>query len=62
VLRYTKLTGVDGRRSSWTGYAKLDWQGRFRVDGGPWRPLGPLFSVRIFTRSVREAPTRIEQP
>jgi hypothetical protein len=62
VLRYARLTGVQGRRSSWTGYAKLDWQGRYRVDGGPWQPLGPLFSLRIFTRSVREAPTRIEQP
>ncbi len=61
VLRYSKLTGVDGRRGSWIGYARLDWRGRYRVDGGPWRPLGPLSSLRIFTRSVRDAPTTIEQ-
>jgi hypothetical protein len=61
VIRYTKLTGVDGRRNSWLGYARLEWSGRYRINGGPWQPLGPLSSMRVFSRSVREAPTRIEQ-
>lgn len=60
VLRYSRRTGVEGRRASWIGYARLDWRGRYRVDGGPWLPLGPLSSLRIFTRSVHDAPTAIE--
>ena len=62
VMRYTKLTGRKGRRSSWTGYAQLHWDGRYRVDGGPWQPLGSLFSLRLFDRRVQEAPTVIQQP
>lgn len=62
VQRYTKVTGRDGRRDAWIGYAELRWRGRFRVDGGAWEPLGALSSVRTFAREVTEVPTVIEQP
>ena len=45
------------RRDHWLGYVALEWSGRFRVDGGPWRPLDGLFSTSVFAVSVGEVDT-----
>lgn len=58
VLVFEHVTGFP-RRDVWHGYAALEWQGRYRVDGGPWLPLDGLFSTSVFAVSVGEVDTVI---
>ncbi|MFV0317352.1 MAG: hypothetical protein ACK5O2_10400 [Microthrixaceae bacterium] len=61
VLFFERATG-GGSRSTWTGYAALNWNGRYRVDGGPWRTLDGLFSTAVFDVGVGEVETLIQTP
>lgn len=61
VLHFERATG-GASRPTWTGYAALDWEGRYRVDGGAWNPLDGLFSTAVFDISVGEVDTVIESP
>lgn len=58
VLVFERATGSP-RRDTWLGYGALEWSGRYRVDGGPWRPLDGLFSTSVFAISVGEVDTVI---
>lgn len=60
VLRYTRPTGSYGNRDQWYGYVLMNWDGEYRINGGPWTPLDGLFSVRFFGRRVRELGTIIQ--
>ena len=60
VLRYTQPTGSHGNRDQWYGYVLMNWDGEYRINGGPWTALDGLFSVRFFGRTVRELATIIQ--
>ena len=59
VLFFEHSTGAP-RRPTWTGYAALNWSGRYRVDGGAWLPLDGLFSTAVFDIAVGEVETLIQ--
>lgn len=48
------------RPQRWLGSISVVWDARWRVDGGPWQPLGQIMRTRIFDRAVVEVTTGIE--
>lgn len=57
---FTAVTGAAGRPPAWLGTVTVLWSARWRVVGGPWRPLGLIARTRVLQRSVRQATTAIE--
>ncbi|MFM7063630.1 MAG: hypothetical protein ACKO04_09095 [Actinomycetes bacterium] len=57
---FTAVTGVPGRPTAWIGTVTVLWSARWRVAGGPWRPLGQIPRTRVLERQVRQATTAVE--